>query len=117
MIGAFNALASVAADKRQEALGLNIAIAMNTTAFGLIVAIPCIAAHVFLTNVTKKIIDEIDQYSVKLRTSSFPVRPEICPRKDNRRRNWTRGSLRRAVNLPSLSGGKLDGTSPIRTST
>jgi biopolymer transport protein ExbB/TolQ len=66
MIGAFNALASVAADKRQEALGLNIAIAMNTTAFGLIVAIPCIAAHVFLTNVTKKIIDEIDQHSVKL---------------------------------------------------
>ena len=66
MIGAFNDLATVSADKRQEALGLNISLAMNTTAFGLIVAIPCIAAHVFLSNVTKKIIDEIDQYSVKL---------------------------------------------------
>ena len=66
MIGAFDALATVSADKRQEALGKNIALAMNTTAFGLIVAIPCVAAHVFLSNVTKRIIDEIDQYSVKL---------------------------------------------------
>ena len=66
MIGAFNDLATVSADKRQEALCLNISLAMNTTAFGLIVAIPCIAAHVFLSNVTKKIIDEIDQHSVKL---------------------------------------------------
>ena len=66
MIGAFEALDSVAADKRQEALGRNISTAMYTTAFGLIVAVPCLSAHIFLTNVTKKIIDEIDQYSVKL---------------------------------------------------
>ena len=66
MIKAFDALASVSADKRQEALGRNIALAMNTTAFGLIVAIPCLFAFVFLANVTKKIVDEIDQYSVKL---------------------------------------------------
>jgi biopolymer transport protein ExbB/TolQ len=66
MIGAFDDLANVSADKRQEALGRNISLAMNTTAFGLIVAIPCMAAHIFLSNVTKKIIDEIDQYSVKL---------------------------------------------------
>jgi biopolymer transport protein ExbB/TolQ len=43
-----------------------ISIAMNTTAFGLVVAIPCLGAQVFLTAVTKKIVDEIDQYSVKL---------------------------------------------------
>lgn len=66
MIGAFSAMADVAPDKRQEALGKNIALAMNTTAFGLIVAIPCMAAHTVLTGVTKKIIDEIDLYSVKL---------------------------------------------------
>ena len=66
MIGAFNDLATVTPDKRQEALGRNIALAMNTTAFGLIVAIPCLFAFIFLSNVTKKIIDEIDQYSVKL---------------------------------------------------
>ena len=43
-----------------------ISIAMNTTAFGLIVAIPCMGAQMFLQAVTKKILDEIDQYSVKL---------------------------------------------------
>jgi biopolymer transport protein ExbB len=66
MIGAFADLATVAPDKRQEALGRNISLAMNTTAFGLIVAIPCTAAHVVLVGMTKKIIDEIDLYSVKL---------------------------------------------------
>jgi len=66
MIGAFNAPDQAAADKRQEALGKNISTAMYTTAFGLIVAVPCLSAHIFLSNVTKKIIDEIDQYSVKL---------------------------------------------------
>ena len=59
-------LDQAAADKRQEALGKNISTAMYTTAFGLIVAVPCLGMHIFLTNVTKKIIDEIDQYSVKL---------------------------------------------------
>ena len=39
---------------------------MNTTAFGLIVAIPCMICHLILSGVTKKIIDEIDLYSVKL---------------------------------------------------
>jgi len=66
MIQAFDSLANVSADKRQEALGANISLAMNTTAFGLIVAIPCIACFVVLSGVTKKIIDEIEQYSLKL---------------------------------------------------
>ena len=66
MIGAFSDMATVAPDKRQEALGRNISLAMNTTAFGLIVAIPCMLAHLILSGVTKKIIDEIDLYSVKL---------------------------------------------------
>ncbi len=66
MIRAFGALAHVSADKRQEALGANISLAMNTTAFGLIVAIPCIAGFIVLSGMTKKITDEIEQYSVKL---------------------------------------------------
>ncbi len=66
MIGAFSDLATVSPDKRQEALGRNISLAMNTTAFGLIVAIPCLLFHLILSGITKKIIDEIDLYSVKL---------------------------------------------------
>ena len=53
-------------DQRQKVLGSKIGLAMNTTAFGLIVAIPSMMAHVLLAGVTKKIIEEIDLYSVKL---------------------------------------------------
>jgi len=68
LIQAFAALQdpSIPPDKRQAMLAGGISIAMNTTAFGLMVAIPCLAAQVFLSIVTKKIVDEIDQHSVKL---------------------------------------------------
>lgn len=66
LIQAFAALDQAAPEQRANYLARGISIAMNTTAFGLIVAIPCMVAHIFLSTVTKKIIDEIDQYSVKL---------------------------------------------------
>jgi len=66
LIEAFAALEFARPDDRQKVLSRGIALAMNTTAFGLIVAIPCIFAHMILSGVTKRIIDEIDQYSVKL---------------------------------------------------
>jgi biopolymer transport protein ExbB len=47
-------------------LSRGIAMAMNTTAFGLVVAIPTLVAHLILSGMTKKILDEIDMYSVKL---------------------------------------------------
>lgn len=68
LITAFEALGNenVPPDERTKLLAKGISMAMNTTAFGLIVAIPCLGAQVFLASVTKKIIDEIDHYSVKL---------------------------------------------------
>lgn len=68
LIKAFQALESeqVAVEDRQKVLSQGISLAMNTTAFGLIVAIPCLLAHLFLSGMTKKIVDEIDQHSVKL---------------------------------------------------
>jgi biopolymer transport protein ExbB len=68
LINAFKALESdvIAVEDRQKVLSQGIALAMNTTAFGLIVAIPCMLAHLFLSGMTKKIVDEIDQHSVKL---------------------------------------------------
>ncbi len=48
MIGAFRALSDVPPDQRQKVLGQQIGLAMNTTAFGLIVAIPCMLAHILL---------------------------------------------------------------------
>jgi len=68
LINAFKALESdvIAVEDRQKVLSQGIALAMNTTAFGLIVAIPCLLAHLFLSGMTKKIVDEIDQHSVRL---------------------------------------------------
>ncbi len=66
LIGAFSALEAAAPDARAAALAKGISVAMNTTAFGLIVAIPCMSAQMFLAAVTTKILNEIDQFSVKL---------------------------------------------------
>ncbi|MBI3179913.1 MAG: MotA/TolQ/ExbB proton channel family protein [Deltaproteobacteria bacterium] len=66
LIDAFAAVANAPPDQKTQMLTQAISIAMNTTGFGLIVAIPMLAAYVFLNNVTKKILDEIDQFSVKL---------------------------------------------------
>jgi biopolymer transport protein ExbB len=66
MIAAFEAVATVSADQRATALAKGISIAINTTGFGLLVAIPLLAMHIFISNLAKKISDEIDLYSVKL---------------------------------------------------
>ena len=66
LIDAFDSLATAAPEDRQEMLSRGIAVAMNTTAFGLIVAIPTMLAHLFLSGISKRIVEEIDQYSVKL---------------------------------------------------
>ncbi|MEE2959912.1 MAG: MotA/TolQ/ExbB proton channel family protein [Myxococcota bacterium] len=66
LIEAFDAVAKAPPDKKTEMLTAAIAIAMNTTAFGLMVAIPILCVYIFLNNTVKRLIDEIDQYSVKL---------------------------------------------------
>ncbi|MFO7565594.1 MAG: MotA/TolQ/ExbB proton channel family protein [Enhygromyxa sp.] len=66
MLEAFAAVADAPADQRSTALARGIGIAMNTTGFGLMVAIPLLAAHVFVAGLAKKISDEIELYSVKL---------------------------------------------------
>ncbi len=57
---------TVDAVTRQRFLQQSIAIAMNTTALGLMVAIPSLFVHLFLQSRTNSIISDIDQYSVKL---------------------------------------------------
>ena len=66
MLDAFRAVADAPADQRSTALARGIGIAMNTTGFGLMVAIPLLASHIFISNLAKKISDEVDLYSVKL---------------------------------------------------
>lgn len=66
LIEAFEALEKATPETRQKLLARGIALAMNTTAFGLIIAIPTLTAHIILGGMVKKIIDEIDLNSVKL---------------------------------------------------
>jgi biopolymer transport protein ExbB/TolQ len=67
LIDAFSALATVTDPEQQtKMLTAGISVAMNTTAFGLMVAIPCLLSHVMLSSITKKILDEIEHNSVKL---------------------------------------------------
>ena len=66
LITAFGAVGAVSAELKAKVLAQGVAEAMYTTAFGLGIAVICMIGHMFLTNMTKKIIDEIDQYSVKL---------------------------------------------------
>lgn len=66
MIEAFEAVATAAPDQRATALAKGIGIAINTTGFGLLVAIPLLLSHTFISSLAKRISDEVDLYAVKL---------------------------------------------------
>jgi biopolymer transport protein ExbB len=52
---------------KEEALAGGIAVAMFTTAFGLIVAIPTMLAHAYLSTKANRLIDDIEHYSTALK--------------------------------------------------
>ena len=62
----FAAVALVSAAERSAALASGIAIALNATGFGLIVAIPLSLAHGWLTSRAELLIERADEFSVKL---------------------------------------------------
>lgn len=61
LINSFQAVAQADAAQKAALLTGGIAMAMNTTAFGLIVAIPCMMAFAFLHERTNDLIDEINE--------------------------------------------------------
>jgi biopolymer transport protein ExbB len=69
LIEAFRVVAEAPADQKSVLLTKAIAVAMNTTAFGLIVAIPVTLVFLMLTGVTRKILEDVDVYSLKLEDS------------------------------------------------
>jgi biopolymer transport protein ExbB/TolQ len=66
LIQAFKAVGAASAETKQALLAQGISVAMYTTMFGLIVAIPTMICHSVLSNRTTKLLDDIDQYAVKL---------------------------------------------------
>lgn len=52
--------------EKSTLLAQGIAAAMNTTYMGLLIAIPCIALYTFFKGKTQNIIDQIDEFSLRL---------------------------------------------------
>lgn len=65
LIKAFTAVAQVNPSEKAELLSASISIAMNNTAFGLMVAIPFLLIHAFLQARTSEIVDSLEAAKVK----------------------------------------------------
>lgn len=66
LIKSFGAIALADPAQRQAILGVGISEAMNATAFGLVTAIFSMISHSLLTNKAARIVEEIDEFGVKL---------------------------------------------------
>jgi biopolymer transport protein ExbB len=65
LIEAFTAVASANPAEKADLLSASISVAMNTTAFGLMSAIPLLLLHAKLTATTGNIVDSLEMASVK----------------------------------------------------
>jgi biopolymer transport protein ExbB len=65
LIQAFNAVANANPAEKADLLSASISVAMNTTAFGLIVAVPLLVLHALINSRTAEIVDSLEMASVK----------------------------------------------------
>jgi biopolymer transport protein ExbB len=65
LIEAFTAVSNANPAEKADLLSASISVAMNTTAFGLMAAIPLLFFHAKLTSTTGQIVDSLEMVSVK----------------------------------------------------
>jgi biopolymer transport protein ExbB len=65
LIQAFTAVSNANPAEKADLLSASISVAMNTTAFGLLVAIPLLIVHTLVTTKTGEIVDGLEMASVK----------------------------------------------------
>ncbi len=65
LIAAFNAVANANPAEKADLLSASISVAMNTTAFGLITAIPLLLTHSFLNSKAGSVVDSLEMISVR----------------------------------------------------
>ena len=65
LIQAFTAVANANPAEKADLLSASISVAMNTTAFGLMAAIPLLIVHAILTSKTGDIVDSLEMATVK----------------------------------------------------
>lgn len=75
LIKAFTAVAQVNPSEKAELLSASISIAMNNTAFGLMVAIPFLLIHAFLQARTSEIVDSLEAAKVSFLNMTERVKP------------------------------------------
>ncbi len=66
LIAAFTAIANADPAEKANLLSQSISVAMNTTAFGLMAAIPLLLAHALLQTKTTEIVDSLEMAGVKV---------------------------------------------------
>jgi biopolymer transport protein ExbB/TolQ len=71
----FSSLATVEAAQKATMLAKGISQAMNTTAFGLIVAVPCMVMYTMLSNRQQRLLKELDDAVVRLMNFMKKQRP------------------------------------------
>jgi biopolymer transport protein ExbB len=78
LIQAFQAIAGANPAEKADLLSASISVAMNTTAFGLIVAIPLLLVHSIIQSKTTEIIDSLEMACVKFLNTVVEHRPEAA---------------------------------------
>ncbi len=76
LIRAFTAVAGANPAEKADLLSASISVAMNTTAFGLMVAIPLLLVHTILQTKTTELVDSLEMASVKFLNTMFERRTE-----------------------------------------
>ena len=76
LIQAFQTVANANTAEKADMLSASISVAMNTTAFGLMVAIPLLLLHSVLQSKTTEIVDSLEMASVKFLNTVVERRQE-----------------------------------------
>lgn len=66
LIAAFTAVANASPAEKADLLSASISVAMNTTAFGLMSAIPLLLFHAKISSMEGRIVDQLETASVKI---------------------------------------------------
>ncbi len=76
LINAFTAVSGANPAEKADLLSASISVAMNTTAFGLMVAIPLLLVHTLLQTKTTELVDSLEMASVKFLNTVFESRDD-----------------------------------------
>jgi biopolymer transport protein ExbB len=78
LIAAFGAVATVNPAEKANLLSASISVAMNCTAFGLMVAVPLVLIHAVLQTKTTELVDSLEMASVKFLNSITERRGDMA---------------------------------------